>query len=174
MRAKPLVLTFALTAALCACGKRPAQPTPSAAATIPGAGEAPRAAGLWIERVSDRDGVSVSQVCLDANASGQLSYFGRQLGAKCRRNVIAEASNGEWRFSTTCGDGASQVSTEGVAHGDFRKHYVIDALMTGGGTSRRVQADVSWQGVCPAGMKPGDMVLPGGAHARMADLKAPA
>ena len=88
------------------------------------------------------------------------------------RPLSTQAANDEWHFTTTCGVGASAVTTEGVAHGDFAQHYVVEALTTVAGSPRRVEADISWQGACPKTMKPGDIVLPGGAHARMADLGA--
>lgn len=172
MRATPLIIALAAIAMLPACRKRPPTPGLAAAVTIPGGAESPSAAGLWVQRVTDSDGVSVTRLCLDEASAGQLSYLGRQLGGRCQRNVMAQAANGEWHFTTTCGVGASAVTTEGVAHGDFAQHYVVEALTTVAGSPRRVEADISWQGACPKTMKPGDIVLPGGAHARMADLGA--
>jgi|SRR5579872_4200609 len=168
MRAMPLIIALAAIGALPACHKRQASPPLAAAAVIPGGGETARAAGLWEERVTDRDGVSVSQLCLDDVSAGQLSYLGRQLDGRCQRDVMAEAANGEWHFTTTCG----AVTTEGVAHGDFAKHYVVEALTTAGGAPRRVVAEITWQGACPKTMRAGDIVLPGGAHARTSDLGA--
>jgi hypothetical protein len=170
MRATPLIIALTAIAALPACQKRPAAAAIAAAAIIPGGGEAPRPSGLWEERVTDRDGVSISQLCLDDASAGQLSYLGRQLGGRCQRNVMEQAANGEWHFTTTCDAGA--VTTQGVAHGDFAKHYVVEAVTTAGGSPRRVVADISWQGACPKTMKPGDIILPGGAHARTTDLGA--
>src|SRR4029077_20434457 len=124
MRAPLIFLTAAL--ALGACHKAP---TNAATATaIPGAGDPQLAAGLWAERVSDRSGAAVTQYCLDPATAGTFAYFGRQLNGRCNRHDIAPAADGSWHFSTACDMGAwGKVSTEGVMHGDFKSHYVIEA-----------------------------------------------
>ncbi|MFI4934805.1 MAG: DUF3617 family protein [Caulobacterales bacterium] len=174
MRVTPWFASVACAAALGVCHKAPTS-GPTAAASIPGAGAAQRTPGLWIEQVSSQHGQTVTRYCLDAATDGQVSYFGRQLNAQCQRRAITRDGDGAWVFSTVCGMGAAgAVTTQGVIRGDFVRHYVVEATTSGPGlaVADKVQADVRWQGACPADMKPGDVILPDGNRARLTDLAA--
>ncbi|HUZ12067.1 MAG TPA: DUF3617 family protein [Caulobacteraceae bacterium] len=174
MRAASLIAPLAALAALGACQRHLAARAPaSAVVAIPHAGPAQPASGLWTQRVADGQGVGVTRYCLDAAAAVRLADFGRQLAGRCRRDLMAEAANGDWRFATVCGGGAGKVATQGVAHGDFARGYVVEATAVGAGVVRRLRADVTWQGACPANMRPGDTVLADGQRLRLTDLAAP-
>jgi len=182
MRAAPWILSLGLLAALGACHRHAAPVAPSAAVSIPGAGQARQALGLWVQRISDRRGAAVTRYCLDGEAAARLSYLGRQLSERCRRNDMAEAADGAWRFSTLCDMGPwGSIATEGVARGDFQRHYVVEVGAQASGAAqdaangpRRVVADLTWQGACPKDMKPGEVDMPDGQRWRVADLNAPA
>lgn len=180
MRPNHRLLTLAAAlAALGACHK-PA-PAPAASAHIAIA-ENRQAPGLWVERVADRHGARETRYCLDAAASTALAAFDRRLNAHCARHDMAQAADGTWHFSTSCDMGAAgKVASEGVMRGDFRSHYVVEAQTQTVGAADaaddgpgRVSADVRRAGDCPSGMKPGDVILPGGAHARLGALGASA
>jgi hypothetical protein len=73
------------------------------------------------------------------------------------------------------------VSTDGVAKGDFARHYTVEAVTQTSGAAaaaangpRRVLADIVRQSECPKDMKPGDVVWPDGARSRLDGLAAPA
>ncbi len=180
MRASLTLLAIAL--ALGACHKGGGAGTSSSSAAIPGAGEPRLASGLWEQRVSDRHGAAVTQLCLDDASAGALAYFGRQLNNRCTRHDMAQASDGSWHFATQCDMGAGgKVATEGVMRGDFKSRYQIEALsQTTGAASpalngpRRMLVEVRRLGDCPKDMKAGDVVLPGGARTTIAGLSAPA
>jgi hypothetical protein len=173
MRASHPLLALVAVAALGACHK----PTPAQTASAPiSAAAGPQlAAGLWEQKVSDRRGVAVFRYCLDGTASASLAAFDRQLNSRCARHDMAKAADGSWHFSTSCDMGAAgKVATEGVVHGDFQSHYVVEtrSQTVGAADARadgpgRVLADVRRAGDCPKDMKPGDVILPGGAHARL-------
>jgi hypothetical protein len=179
VKALPILALTAL-AALGACHK--AQPPVAANATTvqttsPGPTQAP---GLWVQRVSDQHGARMTKICLDAAAATTLAGFDQALNGHCSRHDMAQAADGSWHFSTSCDLGPSgQVTTEGVMHGDFASHFVVEAhIQTFGAVQSsangpaRVIADVRRVGDCPADMKPGDVILPGGAHARVDQLSA--
>jgi len=141
--------------------------------------ETPIAAGFWTQRVSDHSRVMVTSYCLDGAAAQQLAALGRKLAQACRHQNVAQAADGSWRFSTECNAGVwGNVATDGVAHGDFARHYTVEAQTQTAGAGRvnggrRVLADISWQSACPRDMKPGDVVWPDGRRSRLADLPAP-
>jgi hypothetical protein len=177
MRASLIVLGLALTLGAAACHK--AEP-PAASVTpiqVAATGPAPTP-GLWIERVSDRRGAQVSKICLDAAAAAAFTRFDAGLNGHCSRHDMAQAADGSWHFSTSCDMGpGGQVATEGYMHCDFASHYTIEARsqtvnaaqVAADGPSR-VVADVRRAGDCPAGMRPGDVVLPDGTHTSLAQI----
>jgi hypothetical protein len=174
MRAPNRLLALALVAALGACNRTGHAPAAASASIALPSGPAV-AAGLWAQRVSDRHGAHETRYCLDAAAASALASFDRQLSGKCSKHEMAEAADGSWHFSTSCDMGAwGKVATEGVMRGDFARHYTVEAQSQTVGASQgaadgpdRIQADVRRVGDCPKDMKPGDVILPGGAHTRL-------
>ena len=84
---------------------------------------------------------------------------------------MTAAADGMWRFLTVCQTEAGRVSTEGSISGDFTTHYQVDAQIQGEtGPAERLRVDANLRGDCPAGMKPGDVVMPNGAVHHAADI----
>jgi len=175
MRAPNRLLALALMATLGACNR-----TPHAAdgATVALTAAPQVAGGLWAQRVSDAHGAREIRYCLDSAAANTLTSFDQRLAGRCSRHDMARAADGSWRFATACDMGAwGKVATEGVMHGDFASHYMIEAQSQTEGAAQsradgpdRIKADVRRVGDCPKDMKPGDVILPGGAHARLETL----
>ena len=179
MRNAPWMFVLAGLVALAGCQK-PASSVTSVTAPISAPAAPAKAAGLWIERVSDRGGDQVTRLCLDAASAQQLSALGARLAGRCSRRDMARSDAGGWRFSNHCDMGAwGKVATDGVIRGDVDRRYEIDALSETSGASedsangpRRFKADVRWQGACPKDMKAGDVVWPDGRRARLSELAA--
>lgn len=175
MRAPNRLLALALLAALGACNRTPHAQTAADSATVTLPAGPHVASGLWAQRVSDSRGAHETRYCLDAGAASTLASFDRQLGGHCHKHEMARAADGSWHFSTACDMGAwGKVATEGVMHGDFSRHYTIEAQSQTVGAAQsvangpdRMKADVRRIGDCPKDMKPGDVILPDGAHTRL-------
>jgi hypothetical protein len=177
MRAAPPILALAALAALAAlsaCNRTHG----GAKVAIPAADSAPAgpqmAAGLWRQRVAGPQGVSVTRYCLDAGAASALASFNQQLSSRCRERQMALGADGAWRFRTACDTAMGKLVTSGAMRGDFANHYVVEAQQQSVGGVSHVTADVKRLGDCPNDMKPGDVVLPGGARGRLSDLPASA
>ena len=178
MRATHRLLALALVAALGACNRTPHAHAATDSATVAIASGPHVASGLWAQRVSDSRGAHETRYCLDAAAAGALASFDRQLGGRCSHHDMAQAADGSWHFSTACDMGAwGKVATRGVMQGDFARHYTIEAQSQTVGAAQsladgpsRMKADVRRIGDCPKDMKPGDVILPGGAHTRLETL----
>ena len=175
MRPAVPFLALATLLALGACnrthsGAKVAIPTAAAAADPAGP---QMSGGLWRQRVSGSRGVSVTRYCLDAGAATALASFNQQLSGHCGERQMALTGDGAWHFKTVCdSSGTGKVVTEGVMRGDFASHYAIQAAIANAGGAERLNADVKRLGDCPADMKPGDVVLPGGLHTRLSALPA--
>ena len=183
MRVAWMMTGCLMAASLAACQRPATHPTPQAAVASPAAADAStaalgaaRAPGLWEQRVSDGVGVQVTRICLDAATDRQMALAGRQLNeSQCRSHSVSQGPGG-WRIATVCDMGAAgQVSTTGIATGDFARRYEIrlDQTTTGAPTSglnghRRLVVTAALQGPCPAGMAPGQMVDAGGQTVSLA------
>lgn len=179
MPAAARTIGLAALVALAACQKPPATSV-TTPISPPAAASSAKASGLWVERVAERGRVSVTRLCLDAASARQLAALGGQLSGRCHGQSVTASDAGGWRFSSQCDMGAwGKVATDGVAQGDFTRHYEVDALAQTSGAaetaadgSRRVRADIRWQGACPKDMTAGDVVWPDGRRSRLSQLGA--
>lgn len=189
IRRTGLIFAAAALAAVAGCNKRsdeakpgaPAGPAaPSAespavqapAAATPAAPTLPpkRKAGLWEQTMSTSGMTQTSQLCVDAKVEERLGWWSQQASqGACSQNAFAPSAGG-WTFSSTCNVGGGKTVTKGVATGDFGSAYEhnMTSTTTGSPTTHmngehKMTMKAAWKGPCPAGMRPGDMVLsPGG------------
>jgi len=140
-----------------------------------------RKAGFWRESLM-RDGkpgrLGGLTVCVDTQTESQFSALGRHFNTGACKRTINRESPTVIRFTAVCarGDGAT-VTTQGMAQGDFNAAYTvrsdvnvqgapIDAL---NGDHELVMTG-QYLGACPAGVKPGDVVLGSGVKVNIARL----
>jgi len=129
-----------------------------------------RKPGLWSQTVTSQGTTQTMKLCLDEATEAKLTVWGGQATAEmCPKNAFARTPTG-FTFESECNlGGAGKVVTKGVSTGDFDSKYEIKATSTTTGSSMP-QANGAhdmvmvgtWEGPCPAGMKAGDMSLPGG------------
>jgi hypothetical protein len=110
----------------------------------------------------------VTKQCVDESTDKEMmqSAFS-QAGQKC--SAIKQSQNGDtFTVDATCTlSGGITTNTHAVVTGDFQSEYTVDATtdMTGGPPQMpkhsEIKQDVKWVGACPAGMKPGDVEMPG-------------
>jgi hypothetical protein len=170
-----LVLCVGLLA-LAACQKKSETAavgdTPSAAATAPAASLGPpkRKPGLWTQTVSSDGMTQTMKLCLDEATEAKMTVWGQQASKDiCEKNTVTPTAGG-WTFVSACDMGqAGKVTTTGKATGDFNSKYVIKATSVTTGSSmaqtngtHEMEMTGTWEGACPANMKPGDMTLPNG------------
>jgi hypothetical protein len=179
-----LVAATALLA-LAACHRKPAEDHPKAPAA-PGAPPASHAAaptaapertpGLWEQKVSAAGRTQVTRICLDRAAERRFTWWGQHAGqSACAHTQLTPRAGGGWDFASTCDMGrGGRISTRGTVTGDFAKRYQVTAKSTVSDAAapemngaHELTVEASWQGPCPAGMRPGDMLLPGGMKINM-------
>ncbi|MEW5686632.1 MAG: DUF3617 family protein [Pseudomonadota bacterium] len=183
---RALVIVCAGALALSACGKKEdaakTGETADAAASAPAAaGPATppkRKPGLWKQTVSAGGTTQESKLCLDEATEAKMTLWGQAVGKDiCAKNTITPAPGG-WKLESDCdfGESGRNVST-GTITGDFASKYVLKMTTTTTG-AKMVQANGTqdmemtgtWEGACPADMKPGDMTLPGGLKVNIANM----
>ncbi|HWA60908.1 MAG TPA: DUF3617 family protein [Caulobacteraceae bacterium] len=140
---------------------------------LPGAEAQARKAGLWEQKVSDGQSAQVTRLCLDAASHTAIAYLGQSLNHDlCKSHTMTRAADGSWSFTSVCRQNGVDVTSKGVATGDFTKGYQIRMeTQAPGEAPRRYVVDAAWKGPCPADMKPGDIVGPDGRKVRIAELK---
>ena len=172
-----LVLGLLPLVGLAACQKKPESTAAAtgeaamASANAPAAPVAPagppkRKPGLWAQTVSTAGRTQTSKICLDEATDARMSAWGQAMGQDiCSKNAVTPIAGG-WKFDAECSMGGGKTSTTGTATGDFNSKYVVKATTVTSGSSMP-QADgthdmeltATWEGPCPAGMKPGDMSM---------------
>ena len=163
--------------------KPPAVPgAPPAAGTSGPAALPQRAEGLWEQKVSARGMTQVSRICLDKAVEQRFTWWGQHAGqGACSHTEITPRAGGGWAFASSCDMGAGgRTETKGVVTGDFAKAYKLTADSTVSGAkapemngTHQMTLEAAWQGPCPAGMQPGDMLLPGGMKINMMKVPSP-
>ena len=160
--------------ALAACQKKAQEADPAAeqagkAATAgASAGLGMRKAGLWSQTVNADGHTQTMKICFDAANLEDAEFSGDVTKDKCSEHTVTPAPGG-WSFKSVCdlGPGGHIVST-GTATGGGDGYKVdvttvtTDAAMPQANGTHQAAIEAKWEGPCPAGMKPGDIDLPGG------------
>jgi hypothetical protein len=158
-------------------GPRPAASAPAqvaqAAAPAQEAATPPaRKPGLWEQKISSDETQLVTRMCLDAATDAKVKWWRSRTSGRsgCAQETVTPHLGGGWQFHSVCSMGESgTVTSDGSATGDFSTHYKVEATAVTSGSAmpqangaHRMSIEATWQGPCPADMKPGDMVMPGG------------
>jgi hypothetical protein len=140
----------------------------------------PRKPGLWAQTVSMAQMTQTTKICLDADTDRKMAWWGSQAAkSTCPEQSITQRLGGGWDFHSVCKSEAGTTVSSGTASGDFNSHYRVDmtSTTTGGpmpqaNGEHKIAIEATWQGPCPAGMKAGDMEMPGGMRINMNDAMA--
>lgn len=193
-----LILAFGATAALAACDRgagREAEPaaapaeTPAAAdaaapadTTATTTATAPRLRpGLWRVTLSGDDVTGEIRMCLDSAMQARMNVIGAAGAAgACQESTTRPLAGGGYAMHSVCDAtamGGGRTVTEGTVTGDMTSGYVNRMTSTTTGArvahmnrSMTTTATGTWAGPCPAGMKPGDMEMPGGMRFNMTEM----
>jgi uncharacterized protein (DUF2237 family) len=163
--------------ALIACGLICA--SQASAANLP-----PRKAGLWKLKMtfaSMHMPPQVMQHCIDAKTDAMMNAnFGGMAKESCAKQDMRPTPGG-FTMDSVCNFGGATTTSHAVFTGDFNNAYTVDVTSTrqggrpmpgvapGGQTHMNIAA--RWTGPCKAGMRPGDMILPGGMKMNVLDLQ---
>lgn len=171
------IVIGAVALPLAGCNRHEQKPTGRAAVV-----ETPsRRPGLWSQttNVEGIGSIPAIALCLDEATDKKISWWAQQgTRAGCTKNDITKKPDGSWAFSSSCQtEGGIHTATTGVATGDFKTAYKVEATSTTEGAplpemngSHSVIIDAKWDGPCPSDMKPGDMKLPDGSILNMAAI----
>jgi hypothetical protein len=127
-----------------------------------------RKPGLWQMSMTIAGHPMATKQCVDAVTDRQMmqSSFARNAD-KCS-SLTSSRSGSTITVDATCAlNGGVVTRTHAVIAGDFQSEYTVDANtdISGGPAQMpkhsQIKQDVKWIGACPAGMKPGDMQMPG-------------
>lgn len=164
--------------AVAACQKKPEEKAAAEAGKAPAAApQAPpaRKPGLWSQTITTAGMTQTMKICFDAAVDKRMAVHGQAMGKDmCEKNVVTPTAGG-WRFESVCDMGSGgRTTTTGEAKGDFQTRYEVKAVTETTGAEapqmngrHEMSLTAAWEGPCPAGMKPGDMQLPGGMTINM-------
>ncbi len=131
-----------------------------------------RKAGEWkIEMVPETAKAAPAmtfQLCLDAETDKALMQAGAGMSAgQCTVSAPTQESGGI-AFDGSCDMGGMKTKSHTVITGDFQSSYTmkitsdIEGAPAGMPKHSVITQNATYVGACPAGMAPGDMMMPGG------------
>ena len=147
----------------------PAAEAPAAPAGRPGPAALKRKAGLWEMKMASAGVAQATQVCVDPATDEKLGVTGQRAGAsRCKEQTLTPTPGG-YQVTSVCDLGeAGTMTTRAAVSGDVNSHYKVDIEATTSGAAapqmngvHTSTMEATWKGPCPAGMKPGDMMLNG-------------
>lgn len=179
--------------ALAACSKKEDKAAPaaeaSASASASGADASATAGpvtfpkrkpGLWTHTMNAHGTTQAMKICIDADTDAKMSVWGQAVGKEmCSKNAVSAAPGG-YSFESECDMGQmGHVVSKGSVTGDFNSAYTVKTTSTTTGssmpqanTTSEMTLEAKWVGECPAGMKGGDVELPGGVKINMETMTA--
>lgn len=138
---------------------------PMTAATAP-----KRKSGLWSISTTAMGRAQTIKTCVDAAEDAEMAAWGQQQGDEmCSQHKVTPMMGG-WAFESVCEmpGGGGKISSKGTATGDFSSNYTvkIDSTMEGSSMpqangTHHTEMQATWEGPCPADMKPGDVAVNG-------------
>ncbi len=144
------------------------------------AADAPaRKSGLW-ELTTSMGGPqamqTTMQACVDAKTD-QWAGPSADMQKNCSKNAVSHSA-GMVTVDSVCSFNGTTASTHAEFRGNFGSTYRGDIHTTytppmHGLKDSRVSIAARWLGPCKPGMKPGDMLMPGGMKFNRADLPQP-
>jgi hypothetical protein len=105
----------------------------------------------------------VQRVCLDAQTDGLLYKLGRRMGQKACSRFDVHRSGSIVEVDSICRFGASQATSHSTITFSGDTAYRDDTTVrfdppVGKTGESKTSTDGKWLGLCPADMKPGDLV----------------
>jgi hypothetical protein len=153
----PIRLLLPLAALLLAAPARAADPP------LP-----PLRPGLWVQSIGLGGRPMEVRACIDAQTLRRMWDRGLMMGTQdCARRDVARTATG-YTLDLMCRIADRTMTGHGVitATGDtdfhMDLHSRIDPPFPAMPGEQSVAMDGRWSGPCPADMRPGDMVMPGG------------
>jgi hypothetical protein len=120
--------------------------------------------GLWESQVTMMGRTMTTKSCVDvaSNARSDALGQGGQTSAYCKRSGIVHNLDGSWTGSSTCTfPGGRVTKNQIVVTGDFNSKFAMK-MTADRAAAPTVSVVSSWIGPCPATMKGGDVMMPGG------------
>jgi hypothetical protein len=141
-----------------------------------------RKAGLWdMKTVTEAPPGLPSlstQMCIDAATDKEVMNFGLKLSKdSCKRYDIKRAGKA-WVIDADCNFGPVKSTTKTTVTGDFQSSIELRIEGTSEGIPGTkgpqptvITQTAKWVSACANGMKPGDMVLPGGLRVNVRQVR---
>ena len=154
----------------------------AAAAALAGPTFPARKPGLWemrsTEKSGGRESISVQQ-CADTATDKALQEYGLSQPKMNRKFCKEEMRNEAGKMlvhTEVCKQSDTRMTRRIIISGDFNaayrveSHTVYEPVPKSAPPNDDVVAEMRWMGACPAGMKPGDMLMPGGMKMNVVDM----
>ncbi len=141
----------------------------------------PRKPGLWritMSMAGMPTGMPPISMCMDSKTEANMQQMA-QSGEKpdCSRNDVKRSGN-QMTMDSVCKIADTTATSHGVITftGDTAYHMDMATSFNpplAGQAEHKMSQDATWTGPCPAGVSPGDMVMPNGMKMNMGNMGKP-
>jgi hypothetical protein len=113
------------------------------------------------------------QQCTDAETDALMTTnFGGGVSDRCDKPKVSRTGDA-YTVDSRCRIGGTTVTTRAVISGDFDSAYTVKVTAPEGGArgdDRAMTMQAKWTGPCRQGLRPGDIVMPGGFKINVREL----
>lgn len=135
--------------------------------------------GLWESRVNrdaaQKSSMPVTRICIDSAVQKEMLDMGMgSMKSMCSKNDLrrdgnriygeAECKLGE---STMKSKSVTTFTSDSAYHTEVKSSYEPPFM---GRSASTTVIDAKWTGACPAGVRPGDVIMPDGKSINMRDM----
>jgi hypothetical protein len=123
-----------------------------------------RKAGMWETTMNVAGHPMVMGMCTDESVEARYSALNPRQNSthECAPPAVSPIPGG-MHVEMSCKSQSTTIHTVSTVTGDFNKGYSADVVSEiNGKAGPPVHMSAKYLGPCPAGRKPGDMVMPGG------------
>jgi hypothetical protein len=137
-----------------------------------------RKPGLWritMNMAGAPAGMPAMSMCIDSKTDSSMQQMAQGEGMpECSKKEIKRVGN-QMIMDSICKIGNSTSTSHGVMTftGDTAYHMDVTTSFNppmAGQAEHKMSQDAAWTGPCPAGVAPGDMVLPNGMKMNMGSM----
>lgn len=135
-----------------------------------------RKPGLWeIKTETNGQAVPPMKNCIDEATDLQMQEMGNDMAKDCTKKEMKKSGD-TYTMESDCNYGGSNIRSHGTFKGDFNSNYQGEFTSTYnppmmGIKEGSTKISAKWLGNCEAGMKPGDVVMPGGMKVNISQMR---
>jgi Protein of unknown function (DUF3617) len=130
-----------------------------------------RKPGLWEIKMAfeGRPGAQSIQQCIDPETDAIMQSSATNIGSQCSKRDIVKSGD-TTTIDSVCSVAGKEASSHAVVKGSFDSAYTMTVSSKSDAGAINLTVTAKWLGLCEAGQRPGDLILPNGIKLNLKDM----